>query len=225
MPTSLTLALFAIAAAALVAIPGPNAIYIATRSIAEGRRAGVASALGVGLGTVVHVLAAAAGLSALVASSAIAFDVIRYAGAGYLIFLGLRTLITKARGTTAEPTADETRQPNVRRAFLDGFTVNLLNPKVILFVLAFLPQFIDPGRGSVAGQTIILGTVLLVVAMPLDLTWALAASWLGRRLRRLRSRAGAGAVRWITGLVYLALGALAVLSPGAARDPPGLDLS
>jgi threonine/homoserine/homoserine lactone efflux protein len=207
VPQPGTIALFALAAIALIAIPGPNAIYIAARSLSQGRAAGVASALGVEAGTLVHVAAAAAGLSALIASSELAYDALRYLGAAYLLFLGVRTLRSEPDRQTrlAGPSS-------LRRAFAEGLLVNVLNPKVALFFLAFLPQFTDPARGSIAGQTLVLGGVFFAIAFAMDLIYALAASAVGARVRwspdaaRRRQR--------LTGAIYLALGVFAAAAGG-----------
>ncbi len=201
MPEPATLALFALSAVVLVAIPGPNLIYIVTRSVDGGRRVGVASALGVEAGTLVHVAAAAAGLSALIASSALAFDLVKLAGAAYLVYLGVRALLTRER---AEPAPDE-QQPDepVGRAFVEGALVNVLNPKVSIFFLAFLPQFVDPGLGPATTQVLVLGALFFLIALVLDLLYVLVAGLLSGVLRRGRAR------RYVTGGIYLALAAFA----------------
>jgi threonine/homoserine/homoserine lactone efflux protein len=196
-----------LAAVALIAIPGPNAIYIAARSLSQGRAAGVASALGVEAGTMVHVAAAAAGLSALIASSDVAFDTLRYLGSAYLFFLGLRAMrgVSDGEMRRADPSS-------LRRAFVEGLLVNILNPKVALFFLAFLPQFTDPSGGSVAVQTLVLGAVFFAIALVMDLIYAFAASAVSRRVRwgpdaaKRRER--------LTGAIYLALGMLAAVAGG-----------
>lgn len=204
MPEPSTLALFALSALALVAIPGPNLIYIVTRSIDQGRRAGFASALGVESATLVHVAAAAAGLSAALASSATAFSVIKYAGAAYLLYLGVRTLV--ARGA---PSHGDTRPPApAGRVAAEGFVVNLLNPKVALFFLAFLPQFVDPDTGAAWAQVLVLGGVLVLIGLTIDLVYAVAADSIGAWVRgsaRLERRR-----RYATGGVYIALAAVAL---------------
>jgi threonine/homoserine/homoserine lactone efflux protein len=208
MPELSTLLLFAAASIVLIAIPGPNHIYIVARSVSQGRGAGLASALGVETGTLVHVGAAAAGLSAVIASSATAFNVVRYLGAAYLVFLGIRALLRR----DGDEAPEAVQAAPLRRTFAEGVMVNVLNPKVALFFLAFLPQFIDPERGPVAVQTLVLGAVIFVLALASDLIYALAASALGSRLRR---RAGFNRVqRRVTGGVYVALGAVAALSGG-----------
>jgi threonine/homoserine/homoserine lactone efflux protein len=197
--------LFLLASVTLVLIPGPNHLYIATRSIADGRRAGLASAFGVEAGTLVHIGLAAAGLSALVAASATAFAVVRYAGAAYLVYLAVRAF--RDRGSE-EPVAPAPAP--LRRVFLDGLLVNLLNPKVILFFLAFLPQFVDPEAGALPLQIVVLGLVICVFGLGSDILYAFAAGTMGEWLRRrpsFRRRQ-----RYATGCVYLGLSAAAALA-------------
>ncbi len=171
MPTAETLALFAAAALALIVVPGPAVLYIVAQSIDRGRLAGLVSALGVAVGGLVHVTAAAVGLSALVLSSATAFTVVKLAGAAYLIGLGLVTLL---RRRPVEDVASP-HERRLRRIFAQGIVVNVLNPKTALFFLAFLPQFVDPERGAVPVQLVALGLVFVVLAVVSDSVWALAA--------------------------------------------------
>jgi threonine/homoserine/homoserine lactone efflux protein len=206
MPDAATLLVFAAAATLIILIPGPNHIYIAARSASQGRSAGIASALGVETGTLVHIAAAAIGLSALIASSAAAFDAVRYAGAAYLLFLGVRALRSRGGHTAAEP-GRATRA----RAFAEGVVVNLLNPKVALFFLAFLPQFIDPQNGSTALQTLVLGLLMFAIGLTVDLLYALLAGALAGRLRRRAT------LDRVSGGILIALGAVAALSGGARR--------
>ncbi|MDF5751028.1 LysE family translocator [Spongiactinospora sp. TRM90649] len=191
-----TLVVFTAASFVLVISPGPNHLYIIARAVSQGRAAGVASAFGVEAGTLVHIAAAAAGLSYLVARSATLFAMVKWAGVAYLIYLGIRTLM--ARG---EHTADQARPQPLRRVFLEGVLVNVLNPKVILFFLAFLPQFVDPAAGSAALQVVVLGLTLLVLGLVSDIVYALGAGTLGARLR-----AKAKLLRNVSGAVYLGLG-------------------
>src|SRR5438094_474883 len=151
MPTTATLLAFAAASLLLVIMPGPNLVYIVTRSVSQGVRAGAVSALGVETGTLVHIGAAVLGLSTLVASSPVAFAVLRYAGAAYLCWLGLRAL----RRPSTVDIAESHREP-LPRLFCSGLLVNVLNPKVVLFFLAFLPQFVRPGD-TARGQMAVLG--------------------------------------------------------------------
>ncbi|MFF5258498.1 LysE family translocator [Actinomadura viridis] len=202
--------LFLLAVTTLVAIPGPNHLYITARAVADGRRAGIASALGVETGTLVHVAAAAAGLSALIAASATAFDVLRYAGAAYLVYLAVRTL----RGGDGED-GPAPAAKSLRRVYLDGFLINLFNPKVVLFFLAFLPQFVDRDAGAVPAQIAVLGVVTALIGLLSDLVYAIGAGSIGARLRArprfLRRQ------RYATGAIYLGLGAVAAFAGAGPR--------
>jgi threonine/homoserine/homoserine lactone efflux protein len=209
-----TLAVFLVASAALIVVPGPNHVYIAARSLAEGRRAGVASAFGVETGTLVHIAVAAAGLSYLVATSAVAFNFVKYAGAAYLVFLGIRTLLSR---DPEQATVGRSRQRSLRRVYAEGVVVNVFNPKVILFFLAFLPQFLDPAAGSVPAQIVLLGVVLLLLGLASDLLYAAAAGSLGEWMR-VRPRFPRYQ-RYASGALYLGLGAATALAgPGHRRS-------
>ena len=205
MPETQTLLLFAAASLALIAVPGPSVLYIVTRSVAQGRRAGLVSMLGIETGALVHVTAAAVGVSALVASSATAFTVLKYAGAAYLVFLGVRKLLERP-----EAAQDAARRTH-RRLFWEGALVNALNPKTATFFLAFLPQFVDPGRGPVVLQVLALGLLFVLVAIASDGLWALVA---GTASRRRRSIGSSRALARVSGGVYLSLGAAAALAEG-----------
>jgi threonine/homoserine/homoserine lactone efflux protein len=213
MPELHTFAVFAAASALLVLVPGPAVLYIVTRSVRHGRAAGLVSTLGIETGGLVHVAAATLGLSALLASSAAAFNVVRYAGAAYLVYLGIRALLGRD-GDEPFSAPDHGR----RRMYWNGVLVNVLNPKTGLFFLAFLPQFVDPARGSVALQAGALGVCFVAVACVLDGSYALLAGSAGRRLREgVRTRR---LLERMSGCVYLGLGAFAALSgdrPGASR--------
>lgn len=200
MPGSGTLALFAVAALALAVVPGPAVLYIVAQSVDQGRLAGLVSALGISVGSLVHVVAATIGLSSLLASSATAFTVVKYAGAAYLIFLGVRRLLTRERLEEERAIAPRSR----RRLFLDGVVVNVLNPKTALFFVAFLPQFIDPEQGLATLQILVLGLAFTVIALCSDSVWALTAGTLGSWLRH--SRWYLGVKRWVTGTVFVGLG-------------------
>jgi len=209
VPEVHTFVIFAAASAAFLAVPGPSVIYIVSRSLAEGRTAGIVSALGIQAGGLVHVTAATIGVSALLASSAVAFSIVKYAGAAYLIYLGIRRLL---EGEQPEQ-AVEDRRAGRRRLFWQGVLVNSLNPKTALFFLAFLPQFVDPARGAVAPQVLALGVLFLVLAILSDSTYALVAGsvrgWLGERRRTLAR---------ISGCSYVGLGVLAALSPASSSS-------
>ena len=212
MPDGSTLLLFAAASMALLLVPGPAVIYVVTRSLDQGRSAGIVSVLGVETGTFVYALGAAVGLSALIASSATAFTVVKYAGAAYLIYLGVRTLLQ--RGQEQQETLPSARS----RLFVKGMFVQLLNPKIAIFFVAFLPQFVDPARGTVALQTLVLGTIFTLLAVLSDSAYALAAAAAGGWLRGRRSR---GWLVKLSGAVYIGLGATAALSgsrPLASRS-------
>nr|WP_189180057.1 LysE family translocator [Microbispora rosea] len=201
-----TFLVFAATSAVVVAVPGPNNLYIATRGVAQGRRAGVASALGVETGTLLHIAAAAAGLSYLLARSSELFTALKWAGVAYLAYLGVRALTRQGSG------GGEPRPQPLRRVFLEGVVVNVLNPKTVLFFLAFLPQFVDPA-GDVPAQVVTLGLVLAVIGLTCDLAYALTAGSLGRRLR-------ASTLGYASGVVYLALAFAAALS-GPGRTARG----
>jgi threonine/homoserine/homoserine lactone efflux protein len=207
IPSAGSLGLFIVAALALLVVPGPAVLYIVARSVAQGRAAGFVSDLGIHSATLVHVAAASLGLSALLASSAVAFSVVKYAGAAYLIWIGLRKLF----GREETPDVDMALKPRSRaRLFREGFVVNLLNPKTALFFLAFLPQFVEVGRGHVAMQIAFLGIVFTLLGLVSDGCYALAAGTLGDRLRR--SRAYLRFERTISGVLFIGLGVSAALT-------------
>jgi threonine/homoserine/homoserine lactone efflux protein len=211
VPAASTLAVFCVAALALIVVPGPAVTYIVTQSVDKGRRAGLLSALGVACGGLVHVTAAAIGLSALLASSAEAFTVVKLAGAAYLIVIGLRRML--GRDGAGDGAAAERPPTSNRRVFAQGAVVNVLNPKTALFFLAFLPQFIDPSLGSVGLQAAILGAVFVAIAVVSDCTYALAASALAQRLGR--SDRAKRLRRLVSGGIFVALGATAATAKRA----------
>jgi threonine/homoserine/homoserine lactone efflux protein len=200
-PDSTALWLFCLAALALLAVPGPAVLYIVVQSAEQGRRVGLASVAGIHLGTLVHVAAATIGLSALIVASAVAFSAVKYAGAAYLVYLGVRKLLERPRRARIE----REREP-LRRAFARGAVVNVLNPKTALFFLAFLPQFVDRDRGGVWSQVLVLGLVFVGLGLVSDSLYALGAGAIGRLLRR-RGRA----LQYGSGIVYIGLGAAAAL--------------
>ena len=206
MPDPSRLALFVGAALLLLVVPGPSVLYIVTQSVSHGRRAGIVSVAGITTGTLVHIAAATVGLSALLASSALAFDVVKYLGAAYLIVVGVRRLAgwERASGARARDTRD------LGRLYRQGIVVNTLNPKTALFFLAFLPQFVDPGRGTPWLQILALGLLFAALGFFSDGAWALVAGTLGERLRR--SRRFPAVQRYVSGSVFVGLGAVAALT-------------
>jgi threonine/homoserine/homoserine lactone efflux protein len=211
MPDTQTIWLFCLAATVLIVIPGPAVLYIVAQSVGQGRRAGLVSATGVASGGLVHVFGAAIGLSGLLLSSATLFSLVRFAGAAYLIYLGTRRLLGLEASVLTAPTSARTP----RQLYRDGAVVNILNPKTALFFYAFLPQFLDPHRGSVPLQAAVLGAMFVLIALVSDSMWALAsgsaAGWFRDKPLAVRLE------RWVTGSVLVGLGAVAALS-GAHRS-------
>jgi len=201
MPSATSFALFCLASAALAVVPGPAVTYIVMHSVDKGRRAGLASAAGVASGGLVHVAAATVGLSALIASSATAFTVVKLVGAVYLIVVGIRRVAGRddSEQVQAQPAP-------MRRIYRQGVIVNVFNPKTALFFLAFLPQFVDRGA-SVPPQVALLGLTFAAIAFASDCSYALLADLLAGRIRR--SGRGARARRFLSGGIFVALGATA----------------
>ena len=204
VPDSHSLALFAAAAVALLLIPGPAVLYIVAQSAQHGRVAGLVSVGGVHVGTLVHVAAAAVGLSAIIVSSALAFTVVKFAGAAYLVYLGIRRIVTREPGQRIETPA----QP-LRRLFGQGVVVNVLNPKTALFFLAFLPQFVDPDR-AVWPQVLVFGLTFVALGFVSDGLYAVAAGSLAKWLREKRRL-----VEYASGTVFIGLGVSAALAKRA----------
>lgn len=212
MPDGTTILVVALASIALVVIPGPAVIYILTRSVSQGRNAGLVSAVGVNLGSSVHVLAAVAGLTVVLASSAAAYTVIKWAGVAYLAWIGVRTLMKDDEDFTQpqlEPTA-------LRKIFIQGVLVNMLNPKVAIFFLAFLPQFVDADAPSATMQTLVLGMTLVFIGLVSDSLYALAGGTVGDALRRQPTVARA--TRLAAGSIYLALAGIAAFTGARFAD-------
>jgi threonine/homoserine/homoserine lactone efflux protein len=212
MPSLSTYAVFLATGMALLLVPGPAVLYVVTRSIEMGRAGGLASVAGITTGTIAYVALAAAGLSSLLLASATAFDAVRYAGAAYLFLLGLRRLLGRGLDRSEEEPPPRTR----RRAYAQGIVVNLTNPKTIVFVFAFLPQFVDPHARHAWAQVLVLGLSFTLLGFLSDSMYALAA---GTVADRLRGTAGIARVqRWVGGGVLVGLGILAaVWTPSRAR--------
>lgn len=201
-----SLGVFVAASVALLIVPGPAVLYIVGRSLNLGRAAGVLSVLGICTGTLFHVVAAALGLTAVLRASPIAFSAIRYAGAAYLVWLGVRALRNDERaiGSASVP------HDGPLQIFRQGVVVNLLNPKTALFFLAFLPQFVNPARGAVAGQVLLLGGLFVGLSLVSDTIYALLAGTFGEYLRAnprfWRSQ------RYATSAIFVALGLISALA-------------
>jgi len=206
MPDTATLAVFAVAAVTLLVIPGPAVLYIVGRSVGQGRAAGLASVCGIHVGSLLHVAAAALGLSALLVSSALAYDTVRYLGAAYLVWLGVQRLL--ARDEDAGP-AGAARE-RLGRILAQGVVVNVLNPKTALFFFAFLPQFVDPAAGSVPLQVAVLGATFVGLGLVTDSAYALLAATGAGLLRRRRRVARAS--RLVSGGVLVGLGVTTALA-------------
>jgi threonine/homoserine/homoserine lactone efflux protein len=206
MPDTATFAVFAVAAVTLLLIPGPAVLYVVSRSVDQGRAAGFASVAGIHVGSLLHVAAAALGLSALLVSSALAFDAVRYLGAAYLVWLGLQRLL--ARDEAAGPTRHA--RDRLGRIFAQGVVVNVLNPKTALFFFAFLPQFVDASAGAVPLQVVVLGATFTGIGLVTDGAYALLAAtgagWLRGRRRVAR------ASRLLSGGVLVGLGVTTALA-------------
>ena len=206
MPSGTLLLGFVAASLVVLLIPGPGVLYVVARSVGQGYRAGMASVLGLSAGALAHVAAAAVGLSAILLASATAFGIVKALGAGYLIYLGLRTIFARrqAAGVGLPPAL------SMRRLFADGVVVSVFNPKIAVFFLAYLPQFVDPGRGPVAQQVLLLGLIYVGLAVITDGAYALMAGslrhWLSGRILQ------GPLPRYLTGGVYLGLGVNAALA-------------
>ena len=206
MPTVETIILFMAAALALNVTPGPSILYVMSRSVGQGRTAGLVSALGLGTGSLIHAGAAALGLSVILAYSPLAYTVVKYLGAGYLVYLGVRILLVRDRQLSTAGLA----RASLTCFFWQGVVTELLNPKIVLFFMSFLPQFVDPARGSVAGQTLFLGLLFHVTGVPINMLVAVVgggiASWLSQNPVFERIRNG------LAGGVLIGLGVRLALS-------------
>jgi len=208
LPHGSSLLLFLSATIVLLVVPGPAVLYVTGRTIGQGRTAGLVSVLGIGAGTLCHVVAAALGISALLASSAMAFGLIKYIGAAYLIFLGVQRIITREAENGLGAAAPSPAR--LSRVFGQGIIVNVLNPKTALFFLAFLPQFVSPERGSVALQIMFLGTMFAVMGVMSDSMWVVLAAAVSRWLQQ--SRRWFDVQRYISGGLLIGLGVVTAFS-------------
>lgn len=192
--------LFFGASLALLLAPGPAVLYIVARSMNQGRLAGIVSVLGVETANFFHASAAALGLSAILLSSALAFNIVKYVGAAYLIYLGIRKIMSRDDATATEVG----KQERLSRIYTQGFVVNLFNPKTALFFFAFLPQFVNISNGNVTLQMFLLGIMFVVMALITDSAYALISSSLAGQLNANRNFARNQ--RYFTGLIYIGLG-------------------
>ena len=204
-----TLMVFSAATVVFLLSPGPAVIYIVARSVDQGRLAGIVSVLGINVGALVHVAATAFGLSALLVSSSVAFNGLKFAGAAYLVYLGIQ----KLREGDSTNDIERTKAVSLRRLFVQGVLVNVFNPKLAAFNLSFLPQFIDPARGSVEAQVLILGGISIVLGIIMEVGYALLAGsmgdWLRENVRFLRAQ------RYVAGTTLIGLGLATAVSGGS----------
>jgi len=212
LPPYSSLVLFLVGTVALLLTPGPAVLYIVGRTVGQGRPAGLISALGIFVGTLIHVTAAALGLSALLLSSAHAFRTVQMLGAAYLVFLGVRTLLRKDDAPAAQ---EPEKAHGLTRIFGQGVLVNILNPKTALFFLAFLPQFVDPVRGSIPAQILFLGGTFAIMGLCSDSCWALAARKLTAAFAR--SPRWRSAQKNVSGGTLIFLGLAAAFSGGRGK--------
>ena len=207
IPSAAHIGAFAAAGFLLLLTPGPAVLYIVGRSVEQGRLAGVVSVLGITTGTLVHVAAAVVGLSALITSSVLAFSIVKYAGAAYLIYIGVRRLLSRS---DAPAEALQLPRRSLWRLYSDGFIVNVLNPKTALFFLAFLPQWVDAGKGGLPSQIAFLGLLFAGMGLVSDSTYALLAGTAGGWMKR--QRGFLKAERYVTGGVFVGLGLTAAFA-------------
>jgi threonine/homoserine/homoserine lactone efflux protein len=207
MPSIHSLLVFTLAAAAMNISPGPSNLYVMSRSLAQGARAGLVAAFGLATGSLFHVAATALGLSVVLRYSPTLYAAVKLVGAGYLIFLGLRLLLSKGAALAAAP-SDSRRSHG--RIFRESILVEMLNPKTALFFLAFLPQFADPSAGPLAPQLLLLGGIVTLTAIPCDAFVALAA---GAAASALARRPLYGRLqKWLSGSILVSLGAYVAAS-------------
>lgn len=206
----MNLPLFLLATLALNLTPGPDMLYVIAQSVGQGRRAGVMSALGIGGGTLVHMAALALGLSTLLLSVPVAYDAVKYIGAGYLAYLGVRTLLSRRSTLGEEVGTVDVEAGGMKDKLVDywgifrqGVITNVLNPKVALFFIAFIPQFVDPELGPVGWQVLLLGLIFNTSGTLVNSGVALIAGTLGDKLRT--SKRVATIQRWFTGTVFIGL--------------------
>ena len=207
MPSPSILALYAVTAVIVLLVPGPAVLYVVSQSLRQGRRAGIASVLGIHAGTLVQVVVAVLGGSYLLLSSALTYSLVKYLGAAYLVYLGVRKLLGWDEPRSLDGGVHSKSLP---RLFYQGVLVNVLNPKLALFFFAFLPQFVDPSRGAVPMQVATFGVVFVLLGLCTDASYALVAGtvgpWLRNHARILRGE------RYVVGTTFIGLGIAAAFS-------------
>lgn len=211
LPSPENILLFITAATILIIVPGPAVLYIMMKSMEQGYKAGIASVFGVGVGAMVHVVAAAVGVSALLVASATAFSILKYAGAVYLIYLGVKKIIDKAPSVSTH----KNRTKSLWKIFYEGIIVNILSPKSAIFFFAFLPQFINPERGGTTTQILFLGFLFFVIALVSDMCYVLLS---GKLVKQFQASSVYPKVqKYMSGSIHIALGllTLTVNKPGS----------
>ncbi len=217
MPEPTQLLMFIVAGWLLNLTPGPDVLYIVSSALKSGVRAGVVAALGIVSGCFVHVFAAALGVGALLAASATAFSVLKWAGAAYLMWMGIKLLLAKGGGSAVVPAgvSAEAVSVDLWRVFRQGFLTNVLNPKVALFFLAFVPQFIAPGTEDKVTAFLLLGLLFNVNSLPINFGYAWLAGWASRRVGTVQR-----AMHWMdraAGLMFIGFGLKLALSDHPSR--------
>ena len=214
MPDTTQLLIFIAAGWLLNLTPGPDVLFIATRSLKHGVRAGLVAALGIVSGCFVHVFAAALGVGALLATSSTAFTVLKWLGAGYLAWMGLRLLLAKGARSSLPRGAELSPEPaDLWRVYRQGLLTNVLNPKVALFFLAFVPQFIAPGSDDKVTVFLLLGLLFALSSLPINFGYAWLAGWAARRVGAVQH-----AMRWMdraAGLMFVGFGLSLAMSDNA----------
>ena len=217
MPEPTQVLMFIVAGCLLNLTPGPDVLYIVSSALKSGVRAGVVAALGIVSGCFVHVFAAALGVGALLATSATAFSVLKWAGAAYLMWMGIKLLLAKGGGSAVVPAGvcAEAVPVDLWRVFRQGFLTNVLNPKVALFFLAFVPQFIAPGTEDKVTAFLLLGLLFNLNSLPINFGYAWLAGWASRRVGTVQR-----AMRWMdraAGLMFIGFGLRLAMSENPPR--------
>lgn len=217
MPDSTQLLMFIAAGWLLNLTPGPDVLYIVSNALKSGVRAGIVAALGIVSGCFVHVFAAALGVGALLATSATAFTVLKWAGAAYLMWMGIRLLLARGGGSAIVPAGVSAQEVAVSlwRVYRQGFLTNVLNPKVALFFLAFVPQFIAPGTEDKVTAFLLLGLLFNLNSLPINFGYAWLAGWASRRVGAVQR-----AMHWMdraAGVMFIGFGLKLALSDNPSR--------